>query len=492
MGFSFDYLEQLKENSTALRLLRTPHFPFIGSFLYHAFLRSNRRSVPYQELVALLDHYLTDLNESHFNESNAEEKYPKTAQAYLEDWINVKGGYLRKYLPHQGDEIECDLLPDVEKALRWLEEMQGNSFIGTESRLKLLVDTIADLVHGTTEDKQAKLQTLKARKAELEQQIQAVELGMDAGYSDSQVREKMFLISNMSRQLLGDFRQVEANFRNLDKETRKKITQSRLHKGSMLDVVFGDQDVIDGSDEGQSFSAFFELLMRGDMRENLRRDLKNLLALDGGMEFVTNDELLLHLYSYLLDAGTKVNRTKQQITEQLKRYIQEQSQDNKRILELIREFETKAHKAVEYEVLQNKEFMLLDSFQTHISPLCSRSLYQPQATEQLDSKPILQEEAPDVDLSRLFEVSHIDELALQRQIQQCLQNDSGQSTLAQVTERFPIQYGLDEVLSYVKMACEQTVHARIDKHKQQQIQWVTESGTKRLFSLPLITFVREL
>nr|WP_277870069.1 hypothetical protein [Vibrio breoganii] len=33
----------------------------------------------------------------------------------------------------QGDSIECDLLPDVEKALRWIEEMQGSGFVGTES-----------------------------------------------------------------------------------------------------------------------------------------------------------------------------------------------------------------------------------------------------------------------------------------------------------------------------------------------------------------------
>ncbi|MFS1984216.1 DUF3375 domain-containing protein [Vibrio breoganii] len=484
---SFQYLEQLKEDSTALRLLRSPHFPLIGSFFHQTFLETNRRSISYQELATLLDYYLSDLADIYGND-----KYPKSAQAYLEDWVNVKGGYLRKYLPHQGDEIECDLLPDVEKALRWIEDMQGSGFVGTESRLKLLMDTIADLVHGTSEDKQSKLVTLKAKKAELEKQIQAVELGMDVGYSGSQVREKMFLISNMSRQLLGDFRQVEANFRYLDKETRKKITQTNLHKGGMLDEVFGDQDVIDGSDEGKSFSAFFEILMRGDMRDSLRQDLKSLLKLDGGLEFGTNDELLQHLYSYLLDAGTKVNRTKQQITDQLKRYIQEQSQDNKRILELIRDFEMHTHRSIENEQQQEKEFYHIDSFQAAISALTSRSLYQPAVIEALDSHIVEEREDPNVDLSRLFEVSRIDEYALQRQIQQCLQNPSGQATLAQVIEQFPIQYGLDEMLTYVKIACEQGVPASIDEQQQQHIEWQAHDGSTRRFTLPLITFVREL
>ncbi|MFA0698609.1 DUF3375 family protein, partial [Vibrio sp. 10N.222.49.C9] len=91
-------------------------------------LHTNRRSIPYQELVTLFDYHLTDLSEIY-----GSDKYPKSAQAYLEDWINIKGGYLRKYLPMQGDSIECDLLPDVEKALRWIEEMQGSGFVGTES-----------------------------------------------------------------------------------------------------------------------------------------------------------------------------------------------------------------------------------------------------------------------------------------------------------------------------------------------------------------------
>ena len=505
-GFNIEFLEQLKEQSVALKLLRSPHFPLLGSFFYSAFIRKNRRSVAYQELVALLDHYLADINES-YQDGNGADKYPKSAKAYIDDWISIKGGFLRKYMPQQGDEPECDLLPDVEKALRWVEDMQGKSFVGTESRLKLLLSLIADLVHGTSEDQQSKLATLQQKKIEIEQQIQAVEQGMDIGYSATQVREKMYLVTDMSRQLLGDFRQVEANFRELDKDTRKKITLGGNQKGHVLDAVFSDQDVIDGSDEGKSFSAFFELLMRGDMRENMRGDLKQLLGLEHSREFALNDELLMHLYSYLLDAGAKVNVTKQQITDQLRRYIQEQSQDNKRILELIRDFEANAHKIENETLKQEKNFTELDSFQAQISQLLSRNLYQAKQQESLDSNIQQQDATPDVDLSHMFEVSHIDEFALQRQISQCLQQNQGQVTLAQVIEKFPVQYGLDEVLTYVKMACEQTVSANINEQNHQTLSWEIDepdiinpisastaptNKARRILKLPTITFVREL
>tara|TARA_B100000745_G_scaffold296058_1_gene240924 strand:- start:829 stop:2292 length:1464 start_codon:yes stop_codon:yes gene_type:complete len=480
-----EFLDYLKEHSVALRLLRSPHLPLIGSFFHAAFLRHNRRSVSYQELIALLDHHLSDIAETY-----GEDAYPKTAKAYIDDWINTKGGYLRKYLPAQGDEPECDLLPDVEKALRWVEELQGKRFVGTESRLKLLLDMIADLVHGTSEDTASKLATLKQRKAEIEQQIELVELGQDLGYNATQVREKMYLLTDVSRQLLGDFRQVEANFRDLDKDTRKKITIGGLHKGKVLDTVFNNQDVIDNSDEGKSFSAFFELLMRGDMRESMRDNLKQLLNQEHSRDFVKSDEMLQHLYGYLLDAGAKVNGTKQQITDQLRRYIQDQSQDNKRILELIREFEALAQQSDD-DQLQPKDFCQLDSFQVDIYQQLSRNLYQPKAQETFDCELVEQDRQPDVDLSRLFEICHIDEQALQRQIAQCLQAHHGQVTLAQVIEQHPLQYGLDEALTYVKLACEQQVASHIDEQKSQTISWQHGDHQKRL-KLPHITFVREL
>jgi hypothetical protein len=490
---NYDYLNQLKKQSSALRLLAADHFSLLASFFYLAFIRHNRRSIPYQELISLLDHHLSDISESY-----GEDLYPKSAKAYIDDWINIKGGYLRKYLPQQSEEPECDLFPEVEKSLRWLEELQGRHFVGTESRLKLVLELIGDLVHGTSENKEAKLIALKQKKMEIEQEINAVKQGMDSGYSGTEVRERLFLVSDMSRQLLGDFRQVEANFRDLDKEIRKKITISGVQKGRVLDQVFMDQDDIDESDEGKSFSAFFELLMTPDMREAMRHNLKQLLAQDFSREFAQNDELLRHLYAYLLDSGTKVNSTKLLITDQLRRYIQEQSQDNKRILELIREFEGTVHEvntlgnSSQKVKLDNKSpFTSIDSFQAGISQLFSRKLFYPKEKEQLNSILNIADDNPDVDLSNLFEVTHIDEMKLQRNILICLQKYSGQVTLAQVIKDNPVAYGLDEVLTYIKMACEEQIPANINEQQTQQIDWQIENNRIRKLSLPMITFVRD-
>ncbi|MBU1621648.1 MAG: DUF3375 domain-containing protein [Gammaproteobacteria bacterium] len=500
---NYDYFNQFKEQSLALKLLRSPHFALLTSFFYRAFIQSNQRSVPFQQLVALLDQHLFEIAEL-----EGDALYPKSAKAYLDDWVNSRGGYLRKYLPQHSDEPECDLLPDVEKALRYLEDMQGRQFVGTESQLKLLLEMINNLVEGSSVDQRSRLLALQQRKAELEQQIIAVELGQDAGFSDTQIRERLFLLADVSRQLLGDFRQVEANFRSLDKQTRKTISLSGGHKGDVLDQVFSHQDVIEASDEGQSFSSFFELLMTPQLRDGMRNNLQALLTQEQAKDLLQRDTLLSHLYKYLLEAGSKVNQTRQHITDQLRRYIQEQSQDNKRILELIREFEATAHQ-YQTRVADDKTkagstpFSSIPGWQADIEPIFSRQLFQPSQSESFTTVEAMAEGTAQVDLTALFALSHIDELQLERNIQSCLQQSTGQVTLADVVTQYPLNYGLEELVTYLKIACEGQQNASIDEQQLQRISWLAESDSPaepgsdkpqpplwRQVQLPTVTFLR--
>jgi hypothetical protein len=229
------------------------------------------------------------------------------------------------------------------------------------------------------------------------------------------------------------------------------------------------------------------------MRSAMRQNLQSLLTHEEARDLLRQDTLLSHLYGYLLEAGTKVNLTRQQITDQLRRYIQEQSQDNKRILELIRDFEAKAHQLDGLDLRSYPDFASLPEQQATLSPLLNRGLYQPPQHEQLSSSVAeAASAAVDVDLRTLFEVSHIDEQQLQKQVHGCLNEHQGQVTLAQVIDHYPIRHGLDEVLTYIKLACEQTLPAHIDTTREQQIRWQAEPERWRVLRIPAITFVREL
>ena len=60
----------------------------------------------------------------------------------------------------------------------------------------------------------------------------------------------------ISRELLSDFREVEHNFRTLDRG-RERIARGRA-KGELLEEIMGERDAIAGSDQGRSFRAFWD------------------------------------------------------------------------------------------------------------------------------------------------------------------------------------------------------------------------------------------
>jgi hypothetical protein len=61
-----------------------------------------------------------------------------------------------------------------------------------------------------------------------------------------------------ARELLSDFREVEQNFRNLDRSVRERIALWDGGKGALLETIIGERDAIADSDQGKSFRAFWD------------------------------------------------------------------------------------------------------------------------------------------------------------------------------------------------------------------------------------------
>ena len=74
-------------------------------------------------------------------------------------------------------------------------------------------------------------------------------------------RDRYQQFAETARALLSDFREVEANFRRLDRDLRERITTWDGAKGELLDEVVGGRSHIADSDQGRSFQAFYDLLL---------------------------------------------------------------------------------------------------------------------------------------------------------------------------------------------------------------------------------------
>ena len=156
-NMSFAYLDMLKKNNPAWRLLASPQAPFIASFLYRVFIQVNQRQISEQELSSLLDDYISMLNEG-----TDENLFPRNGREYLSEWANDQHGWLRRFFPPGKDEPYYDITSLAQKAIDWLLSLKQQSFIGTESRLITVFELLHQILAGSEADPQRRLEELRA------------------------------------------------------------------------------------------------------------------------------------------------------------------------------------------------------------------------------------------------------------------------------------------------------------------------------------------
>ncbi|TVQ34599.1 MAG: DUF3375 domain-containing protein, partial [Wenzhouxiangella sp.] len=327
----FDALKNLREHHAGWRLLQADHAPMIVSFLQRCFIEPNVRAMAEGELAGQLEDHLAGLRET-----LGEDSYPRQALAYLKDWSDDRRAWLRRYYTTDSDEAHYDLTPAAEGAIRWLAGLEQPRFVGAESRLMTVFDLLQQIVRGTETDPAARIAELESRRAEIDAEIERVRAGELALMDDTRLKERFLQMADTARALLADFRQVEHNFRQLDRQVRERITWFEGGKGEVLEEVFGEHDAISDSDQGRSFRAFWDFLMSPARQEELGDLLSRILELEAVAE-LKPDRRLKRIHHDWLEAGEVTQRTVARLSEQLRRFLDDQAWlENRRIMELIR------------------------------------------------------------------------------------------------------------------------------------------------------------
>ena len=475
-----DYLEKLKQTHPTLRLLVADNAPLIISFLHRVFIQPNQRSLPQTELTSRLDDYLF-----HLREIYGEEKYPKSARHYLEDWANGKTPFLRKYYTDLSDEPEFDLTPATEKAIEWLQSLEERQFIGTESRLLTVFNLLKELVRKTSLDPAVRIAELERRKEDIDAEIERLRSGIVETYDPTQVKERFFQIEETARRLLADFRQVEYNFRALDREIRERIAVSDKPKGKLLDEIFLEQDAIRDSDQGKSFHAFWEFLMSAPRQAELAELLEAVYALTE-IRSLAPDPFLAGIKFALMDAGEKVYKTNTMLVEQLRKFLDEQSYlENRRIMELVKGIEKKAV-AIKDDTPAERDFAMLDEIRPELEMVMARGLFVPTRNAMISDSRVTLGEA-DIEVDALYRQNFVNEAELRGNIRKALQT-LPQISLCRLVELFPIRKGLAEVVTYLELAHKEG--ALVADDADELLTFTTEAGIVRQVELPKIIFVR--
>lgn len=481
-SMDYDRLKALRRHHPGWRLLASPHGPMIAGFLERAFLAGNERLLPEGELVNRLEDQLHGLREA-----EGEDAWPRPARAYLVEWANEDHAWLRRFYIEGSDEPHFDLTPATEKAIAWLKGLEQPRFVGAESRLLTVFELLRQIVEGTETDPETRIAELERRKAELEAEIDAVRDGQLALMDDTRLRERFWQMVETARGLLADFRQVEENFRVLDREVRERITRLEGGKGEVLAEIFGEHDSIANSDQGRSFRAFWDFLMSPSRQEELSALLERVLALDTVRE-LNPDRRLKRVHEDWLEAGTQTQRTVARLSAQLRRFLDDRAWlENRRIMDLIGSIEQHALQVRDEPPERGRLNLRLDASAPSVELPMERPLFSPPIKPQIEQR-VLAEGDAEIDPDALLNQVFVDRDRLRAGIRRMLA-ERDQVRLSALVAEQPLALGLAELVAYLGIADEDP-HAWISEDQHEPLEWTDGQGVARRARVPLVVFTR--
>lgn len=474
---NLDELDRLWERHPAWRVLRAHNAPLILSFLGRQFIDDNRGAVPLGVLVSALDDELFAVHRA------TPDRYPQDADAYVDDWSDPKAGLLRRFYPAGSEEVHVEATPALEKAYRWVEGLRTRSFVGTESRLQTLVELLRQIVHGAQADPAERIAELERRRDALERELADAREGRIAVLDDTALRERYQQFAATARELLGDFREVEDNFRALDRSAREKIAGWDGGKGALLEELVSSRSDIATSDQGRSFQAFYDFLLS----EGRQDELSDLLDAVIGMPQLHADLRVRRVHYDWADAAERTQQTVRALSEQLRRFLDDQVWvENRRVLDLVR--------AVEASALAVRERppadigVRVDEPGLPIALVFERPLYDAQPNVAVDSMPAPQA-VDSIELDGLFAQHFVDTARLAGNIRAVVPPRASVA-LDDIVALYPIQDGAAEILGYLSLDDEELVVAVDEMGVEMTIDYTDPAGTPRRVRMPQVTVTR--
>ncbi|MGF1643707.1 MAG: DUF3375 domain-containing protein [Thiotrichales bacterium] len=484
MTLDFATLDALRTHHPAWRLLRSDHAALVASFLHRVFVAPNVRVMAAADLAELLEDELYALRLQ-----LGEAAFPKPALEYLNDWAAADKGWLRKFYKPGTDEAQFDLTPATEKAIAWLLQLAERQFVGTESRLLTLFALLKQMSEGSETDPEKRIAELHRKRGELDAEIARVLAGDAPLLDDTALKDRFQQFMQGARELLTDFREVEHNFRQLDRSVRERIALWEGSKGELLEEIMGERDAIADSDQGKSFRAFWDFLLSSRRQEELSALLERVLTLPA-VAALRPDARTRRAHYDWMEAGEHTQRTVAALSQQLRRFLDDQAWlENRRIMDILHGIESKAL-ALRASPPTGMVMEMAESC-ADVELAMERPLFTPAVKPVINSL-ILPAGDADIDPSALFDQVVVDKARLTRHIRRALQ-DKAQVTLRELVATQPLRHGLAELVAYLQLGSD-SFNAVMDEDSPESVHWQARAATgepvTRSARLPRVIFMR--
>jgi len=461
------------------RLLASDNGPAVIGLL-QAHLFEGERSLPASIFYERLHRDLQDLQARG-------EDLPRTAQAYVADWLAA--GYLERRFPPGATEEEYELSAAAASAIRFAAGLVEPRTMATESRLAVVIQQLVRLAEETDANPETRIATLLAERARIDEQIEAIRQGRLQSLPDARALERVHEIIALSDDLAGDFRRVRDRFEQLNRDLRERLMDNDASRGEVLEALFAGVDVIAESDAGRTFNAFWRLLTDPEQSTALEQATDEVLSRDFAGQLDARDRrFLLRLTRMLLAEGGMVHEVLQHFARSLKHFVQSREYlEQRRVNQLLKDAQ-RAALALKDEVRATDTLeYTLQLTSSRLRSLAQWVLFDP--ATQAPGGGMLDGDAAPIDLDTVGELvaqSEIDFRVLKANIRAVLRERS-QTSIGEVMNQFPATQGLGSVVGYMALGARHGVRG----DRNETVEWEGQDAQHRRARIPAIYFVRE-
>ena len=454
----------LFDSSPVIRLLKAETAPFVIHFLQSSFKKENTVELEHEELKLKLLIYVEDVQQTWPTSLTG------SVDRYLAEWCDK--GWLSRHLQSASNEPLYQLTQHSEEAIHFVDNLltRRSEMVGTESRLRLIMDTLDDLVRGASANRDDRLRHLRAKRDEIQRQIEAVENGKPVEvYRPAQIRERFGLAVGLLKTLQSDFRAVQDRFHQIARGVQQDQHQTAQTRGQILGGAMDAEDLLKTEDEGISFYAFIAFLFSPDSQQQLRQTIEKVIQLKDVQDQRDALDRLRNMVRSLLRESDKVLKNNAELSTSLRKLLDTETVETRRqTAEVLTEIKQLAAKLRDEPTsIDGISVQLFGGVQ---SPL-SRSFWSTPAT--FDDTP----EENVVDLSKTddrrsaFAALQLLDLESLRDVVTDYLRDHSDVRLSQIIDDHPLEGGVIELIGYLQIAFD-------DGHQidHSQIEEVTVAG----------------
>ncbi|MHA7303735.1 DUF3375 domain-containing protein [Arthrobacter sp. TMN-49] len=248
---------------------------------------------------------------------------PQTAQAYCTSWRN--DGILIRRTAEDAREETFELSQGALTAIRFVGQLAEPSASVTESRLATILDRLRVLARDTDPDTATRLAALNDERARLDAHIERVAAGEAEVLPADQAVERIRDILALIEEVPADFARVRAELEKLNRGLREQLIEQEGPRGTVLEDIFRGVDLLQQSEAGRSFTAFYALLLDPERGLEFEDSVNGIMDRPFVKELSPSQaRTLRRILPTLQDRSSEIHGVMTAFSRSLRRFVQSQ------------------------------------------------------------------------------------------------------------------------------------------------------------------------